>query len=475
MTSTQRRASRPGVAAFLSAALLLGCPGERSEVSPEEPVTVKPARILLFAVDGLEWSLVLPLVQRGELPTFAALMERGVFGTLRTFEPALSPIIWTTVATGKLPRRHGITGFVYDVPGPNGPRQRLFSSGDRKTKAFWNMLSDAGLSVDVVGWWITYPAEPVRGLMVSQTNTSAALGDDPSRLIKGSLQPDVEGQVWPREKAAEVLATLREMDAELPAILREAYGERPHPLGELEQRLWDESLWSFRADETYLRVALDRLREPPARLTALYMGAPDVVGHRFWRYAFPEQFDDRPAREQVENFGDLLAATYRRADRALAALLERMPADVTVWVMSDHGMQARNTGARFSAANARRQRSSGTHVPRALLIAAGPGIRRAGVPAQEIASLELGDLPELGSVLDTTPTLLAMLGLAVGDDMDGRPITEVIQPAWLAENPVRSIPSWDTGDWATAREALRVQQPGDEERLEQLRSLGYIE
>jgi hypothetical protein len=446
--------------------LLLGCPAQRFEGGAQTEGELPPAKILLFAVDGLEWSVVLPLVQRGELPTFAALMRRGVFGRLRTIEPLASPVIWTTIATGKPPAEHGITDFTFEEPTPEGPRRELFSSGHRRTKAFWNILSDAGLSVDVIGWWITYPAEPVRGLMVSQTNTLKA-------IRKGSLKEGVGGQVWPPEREAATLAIAREVDARLPEILREAYGTPIHPLGELEAFLWQKSQWSFRADEIYQRIALERLREPASSLTAIYMGAPDVVGHRFWSHAFPALYRHPPPPEQVENFGGLLHATYRRVDRALAALLERMPADTTVWLMSDHGMQARPGGVRFSTEAG--HRLSGNHSPRALLIAAGPGIRAREREGGEIGALELADLPELGSVVDTLPTLLAILGVGVGEDMQGSVLTDLIEPRWLAARPVQRVATWDTPDWTRARDALRVAEPGREERLEQLRALGYIE
>ena len=51
----------------------------------------------------------------------------------------------------------------------------LFDNTDRRTKAIWNMASEAGLRVAVVGWWMTFPVEPVNGVMVAQTNTTDQL------------------------------------------------------------------------------------------------------------------------------------------------------------------------------------------------------------------------------------------------------------------------------------------------------------
>ncbi len=37
----------------------------------------------------------------------------------------------------------------------------------RQVKALWNILSARDRSVDVVGWWATWPAENVRGAIVT--------------------------------------------------------------------------------------------------------------------------------------------------------------------------------------------------------------------------------------------------------------------------------------------------------------------
>jgi len=96
------------------------------------------------------------MVRDGELPHLRSLMERGVYGKLETLEPTVSPVIWTTIATGKRHEQHGIHDFVRPSDGTEA--QRLYSRLDRRVGAFWNFLSDAGQRVHVVGWFVTYPA-----------------------------------------------------------------------------------------------------------------------------------------------------------------------------------------------------------------------------------------------------------------------------------------------------------------------------
>ena len=69
-------------------------------------------KVILIGIDSATWHLMLPLVQAGKMPNIGYLIETGVSGPLRTFKPTLSPLIWTTIITGKSPQKHGIRSFV---------------------------------------------------------------------------------------------------------------------------------------------------------------------------------------------------------------------------------------------------------------------------------------------------------------------------------------------------------------------------
>jgi hypothetical protein len=183
---------RPRIAGRLTMALAMACaltnlgclqtrtePGDRS--------------VLLFAIDGLEWSVMRPLLLAGELPHLRQLFETGQAGRLQTLEPTHSPIIWTSIATGRTPAEHGIEGFVYQHEG----ERRIYTSRQRRVKAFWNILTDRGRTVDSIGWWTTYPAEEVQGTMVSQVNVLREGGQPLQGLWKGGLIDGLPGQVYP--------------------------------------------------------------------------------------------------------------------------------------------------------------------------------------------------------------------------------------------------------------------------------------
>ncbi|HNX99042.1 MAG TPA: alkaline phosphatase family protein, partial [Candidatus Aminicenantes bacterium] len=66
-----------------------------------EPAPGTRPVVVLVGLDGADWSLIDPLIDQGKLPLFKELKEKGAWGTLRTATPAKSPVIWTSIATGK--------------------------------------------------------------------------------------------------------------------------------------------------------------------------------------------------------------------------------------------------------------------------------------------------------------------------------------------------------------------------------------
>jgi len=73
---------------------------------------------------------------------------------------------------------------------------------------------------------------------------------------------------------------------------------------------------------------------------------------------------------------------------------------------------------------------SGTHEIEGVLVLSGPGVRP-GVRLDTVRTV------------DIAPTLLALAGLPLGEDFDGRVIEEALQPDFLQQVPVRTLPSYE--------------------------------
>lgn len=122
-------------------------------------------KVLLIGWDGADWKVINPLLDAGKMPNLERLINSGVMGNLSTLYPPLSPMLWTSIATGKRPFKHGILGFT--EPAPQGKGIRPVSNLSRKTRAIWNILHLKEMKSNVVGWWPSHPAEPINGVMVS--------------------------------------------------------------------------------------------------------------------------------------------------------------------------------------------------------------------------------------------------------------------------------------------------------------------
>lgn len=437
-----------------------------------------PRPLVVVGVDGLEWRLVLDLAAKGRLPNLRKMMDDGVSARLSTLEPALSPPIWTSMATGVPPDVHGIRAFVQPGLRDAGGRPLLYTNRERRVKALWNIAGDAGIPSCVVGYWMTFPVEELRGVMVAQTGAApgsddeAAPGDEaPHR--KGSLQEGRSGQVHPPELEARVFDLARRSRTAAAARERDLFGDTsawPAPM----KRLVEHSRWSLAADTAYQSVALDLLGEPGrCGLAVVYLGLPDVLGHRFWRWAYPGDFSPAPSTDETAAFGDVLAHAYEQVDAFVGEVRRKAGPGATVIVASDHGMGAFRPKARVDLEDddGPLLRNGGHSAARqAFFVGAGPGLRR-----EANTATDAGGVPSRGSILDFTPTMLALLGLPRGADMTGHAIGGVLAPAFLAAHPQGEIPTHTPADWGATRRLADAAAAPPADRIEQLRGLGYLE
>ena len=149
---------------------------------------VSRRRVLLVGWDAADWGVIQPLLDAGHMPHLARLVERGVMGNLLTLQPMLSPMLWTSIATGKRPSKHGVHGFA--EVSPDSGDIRPISSRSRTTKAIWNILHQQGKTCHVIGWWPSHPAEPLRGAMVSDLFQKAVGSiEKPWPLPPGTVHP----------------------------------------------------------------------------------------------------------------------------------------------------------------------------------------------------------------------------------------------------------------------------------------------
>lgn len=409
-------------------------------------MTETDRKVLLIGWDAADWEVITPLIEEGLMPTLDGLINRGVMGNLASLQPMLSPMLWNSVATGKFADKHGISGFI--EPDPVNGGARPFTSISRKCKAFWNILSQSGLTSNVVGWWASHPAEPIKGNVV--TNAFSAVDFDP---VRGWRVP--AGSIHPPERAKE-LAHLRVFPGEISE--EEVLTFIPHA-AEVDQQL-DRHLVSFAKilsdAATIHTTATTLMQNHPADLTAVYYDAIDHFSHAFMNYHPPRL--SWVNEKEFEVYRDVVRGVYRFHDMMLETLLRFAGPETTVILCSDHGFES---GVRRPRGTPREPTGPAIwHRSFGVFVMAGPGIKR----DERIYG---------ASLIDICPTVLTLFGLPVGKDMDGRPLLE----AFETPPDVETIESWEDvpGDSGAHAAGVELDPMHSQELMEQFAALGYIE
>ena len=405
-----------------------------------------PRKVLLVGWDAADWKVIHPLMDAGKMPNVRRLVENGASGQIATLHPPLSPMLWTSIATGKRPFKHGILGF--SEPTPDGRDVQPVTNLSRTSKALWNILNQNDLRSVVIGWWPSHPAEPINGVMVSDRYHRAMRPlDEDWPLPPNAVHPP---------ELAKTLADLRmhpdqlvpEMVEPFIPLAREIDQDKDGRLALCLRTLAE--CMSIQAGARWL------LDNQPWDLFAVYYEAIDHFSHGFMKYHPPRQ---RWITERdFELYHNVVMMAYQFHDQMLGQLLDKASEDTTVALMSDHGFHPDHLRPasipEIPAGPAIEHRDLG------VLVISGPGIKK-------------GELLDGPSVLDVAPTILTLFGLPVGEDMDGK----VLSQAFVETPGIASIPSWDRVPGADGCHPphARLDPVAAHEALEQMIALGYIE
>jgi predicted AlkP superfamily phosphohydrolase/phosphomutase len=376
-------------------------------------------------------------------------MDGGASGTLLSMEPTLSPALWTTVATGLPPERHGIADFIVHLP---GGAYKPVTSDMRKTPAFWNLIGekDGGREVGVIAWLASWPAEQVHGYVVT-SYLPYLYNWSTGRPLKGTVVEGIPKQTYPEALLAEIEPLKVKPDAVPPELISRFYD--PSKLGELGKdasECVEGFLWSLASDETYRRIGLYLYQRRPVDLFAIYFGGVDVVSHRFWKFTWPEAMPYQADPREVEILKGVIPAYYAYIDEILGEFLARMDARTTLVVLSDHGFKP------VFAPN--KPTTSGHHRLDGVLSLYGRGIE----PETNL---------EGATLLDVFPTVFALLGEPLSRQLPGKVLAQAFQLPTAGRMHLDYVDSYPP---LPSRTSSVPSEEIEANVLERLKSLGYI-
>jgi Tfp pilus assembly protein PilF/arylsulfatase A-like enzyme len=401
--------------------------------------------VFFLGLDGADWQLLDPYVRKGTMPNLAALAKEGRTGVLTTIQPPLSPLVWTTMMTGASPLEHGILDFTRRNP-ETGVEEPI-TREERRVPAVWNLADLEGRSSAVFGMWATWPAEPVRGLMVADRFFSFTSRD--RRPPPGIVHP-ADREAWAREilDRVERETGYEDLHEYLPWLDRAGYDEaiaRPdpyaHPVSALRRILVE--------TRAYDALARSWLETETPDLTVLYLQGTDTLGHVFAPYAPPRQ--PGISEEEFERYSRVPERYFAEVDRLLGAWREWAgKRGAVLMIASDHGFLW-GEGRPQGLESAKAATAGLWHRDEGIYLLKGPGI-------------EPGERGR-GRVDQVCATLLALLGLPPGQGIAGPPLPG--SPASDAE-PLDYRALWKPAP------VPNLPAAGGDEEVAKLRALGYL-
>jgi hypothetical protein len=382
----------------------------------------------MLLLDGASLEYIWPQTAEGRLPNLARILETGASMDLATIRPTAPDPVWATVATGMYPSKHGIdSGASYYAPGATRAitllpdhcfshalvhlglvRHEANTAALWRARPIWSILSDAGVSVGVVRWPVTYPAQAVHGFIVS----------DRFHELLGSIAELDDRAAYPADA--------------LP-VARAAFSAAPTPPEPLlassppARSVGAESSAAVR-DRLYSRAMRDLRAQWTPQFAALRYQGLDTASH----YSLSavgagrlENGQDQERRRQAQ----ALERYYSYVDGEIGAVIESLGPEDLLLVVSGFGMQRVRPLKQVLSRVLGEPDMSGTHerAPDGFLLAYGAAVR----PGRQ----------QRGSIVDVAPTILYYLGLPIGRDMDGYTRADLFTREFTAERPVAFIPT----------------------------------
>lgn len=260
-------------------------------------------KVIVLGVDGGTFTVINPLLEKGELPNFKKLMDAGAYAELQSTIPPLSPAAWASFQTGMDPSNHGAFDFIIKKPGSYDAT--FINSNLIRAPSFWEILGKAGKKVIIQNIMGTYPIKPVNGC-----------------LISCFLTPPGRDYTYPKELQKE---------------LEDKFGKYPRPSGESVPPGQEAEYIQDVFDRMEKRIQINDylMKNKPWDIFAVLFSGTDVLQHAFWGYYSgmiknEKKLNYEMMKNSIPNF-------YKKFDGYLGRLLDKIDDNTTIMMLSDHG------------------------------------------------------------------------------------------------------------------------------------------
>lgn len=270
-------------------------------------------KVLVYGVDGATFAVIDS--HADSLPAFKRLAEEGTRAQLTSIEPMFSPVLWTTIASGRSPDEHGVRGF-------------RVHADDCKVARFWDIGEQAGMGLGMYKWLVDYPPRKVDGFWVPSWLAPAPETWPPELSVVKELELSRRLR---RQQVAQVHSTpalawgLLKAGVRLSTFLKAGAWSA-------QERILHPSPIQANVEMQRIRGWIDRdvfMRQmeiyQPEIATFTYY-ATDGLAHLYW--------------DRYEAGGTEVLTAYQQADEILGEFRAALGPESRLIVVSDHGFKA---------------------------------------------------------------------------------------------------------------------------------------
>ncbi len=264
-------------------------------------MSVKPPKVLIVSFDGGVWSNLKPIAEAGIMPNLKGLLASGKYSNLESTVPPVTPPAWTAFMTGCNPGKTGVFDFYEYQTGSYKPL--LTTSNSIKVDTLWKVLSNNGFRVGVVDVPINYPPPEVNGFVVSGW-------ERPSNKKVFTYPPELGPKLI--EKLGDYPICLRTFDRQGTKDV-----DFLNSLIEITIKVGEAALYLLETEQTDFFM--------------VHFQTTDIIQHSFWPQIATLDFNSTDSvMKKIWEF-------YAHLDKYLGRLIEKVTADSTFFLVSDHG------------------------------------------------------------------------------------------------------------------------------------------
>lgn len=262
--------------------------------------------LLIVGLDGATFDILDPLMALGQLPHLKQIVEKGSRATLLSTTPPATLPAWTSFLTGAPPDVHGVIDMFMRYE--NGYGLVPCTGRRRHVPTFLWHASQSGRRVCSIGVPGTFPPEEINGYCISGFDAPGVSHAGPANVFPANFFSRVQ---------------------QLGGYRYSTFNELRSAAGDYSSRV-QALLADIEAKE---RLTLELYRERIWDVFFVHCQASDTAAHHLWH-----TYDSLSPRFLGNDLSDALPSIYRRLDAFIGRLIDAMPKNGRLLIVSDHGM-----------------------------------------------------------------------------------------------------------------------------------------